>query len=63
MTAASDTDLFHFQQRLGFRVGGPVAGYNGPGRAVVAFTRELGSSPGGDPSLGMSSRIGPTVLT
>ncbi|MET7397949.1 N-acetyltransferase [Dactylosporangium sp. NPDC005572] len=30
-----------FHRRMGFTVGGPVAGYNGPGRDLVTFARDL----------------------
>lgn len=41
ITARSNTGSIRFHQGLGFRVIAPVAGYNGPGRPMVTFRRQL----------------------
>jgi len=44
ITAPSNAASIRFHKRLGFSVSETVAGYNGPGRAMVVFRRELTSS-------------------
>jgi ribosomal protein S18 acetylase RimI-like enzyme len=44
VTAPTNTASIRFHERLGFSVSEPVAGYNGPGRAMVVLRRELNSS-------------------
>jgi GNAT superfamily N-acetyltransferase len=41
ITAPGNTGSIRFHQHLGFTVSEPVADYNGPGRAMVTFRREL----------------------
>ena len=47
VTAPSNAASARFHQRLGFTVSGPVADYNGPGREMVVFYRELTPSSSG----------------
>lgn len=42
ITAPSNTGSIRFHQGLGFNVTAPVADYNGPGRPMVTFLRQLG---------------------
>jgi ribosomal protein S18 acetylase RimI-like enzyme len=46
VTAPSNAASVRFHQRLGFRVSGAVAGYNGPGRAMVVFSCDVTSFSG-----------------
>jgi ribosomal protein S18 acetylase RimI-like enzyme len=41
ITAPSNTGSIRFHERLGFAVSEPVDDYNGPGRAMVTFQRQL----------------------
>jgi len=41
ITAPSNTGSIRFHQGLGFSVTAPVADYNGPGRPMVTFRRQL----------------------
>lgn len=43
VTAPSNAASVRFHQRLGFSASEPVVGYNGPGRAMVVFSRDLTS--------------------
>lgn len=42
ITATGNTDSVRFHQSLGFTVSEPVPDYNGPGRPMVTFRRQLG---------------------
>lgn len=41
ITAPSNTGSIRFHERLGFTASEPVADYNGPGRVMVTFQRQL----------------------
>jgi ribosomal protein S18 acetylase RimI-like enzyme len=41
VTAPQNAGSIAFHRALGFAVAGPVAGYNGPGRDMIVFTRAL----------------------
>ncbi len=41
VTSPANRASIAFHRRLGFAVDGPVADYNGPGRDLVTFTRDL----------------------
>ncbi|MFC7583277.1 GNAT family N-acetyltransferase [Nonomuraea antimicrobica] len=41
VTAPVNETSIAFHRRLGFTVGDPVPGYNGPGTSLVTFAREL----------------------
>jgi L-amino acid N-acyltransferase YncA len=46
ITAPGNAGSIRFHQRLGFEVSGPVPDYNGTGRPMVTFRRQLGPAPG-----------------
>jgi L-amino acid N-acyltransferase YncA len=41
VTAPANTASISFHESQGFAVGGPVAGYNGPGQDLILFERPL----------------------
>jgi GNAT superfamily N-acetyltransferase len=41
VTSPANLDSVRFHERLGFTVTGPVADYNGPGRPMFTFARQL----------------------
>lgn len=44
ITTPANTGSIRFHKALGFTVSDPVADYNGPGRPMVTFRRQLGPS-------------------
>jgi GNAT superfamily N-acetyltransferase len=51
ITAPDNRDSIRFHEHLGFTASAPVADFNGPGRAMVIFRRNLSKEPDGAPSL------------
>jgi ribosomal protein S18 acetylase RimI-like enzyme len=41
ITSPANSGSIAFHQRMGFAVGGPYAGYDGPGKDMIKFTRSL----------------------